>query len=88
MLRDRSTCSSWTSPFSATQARPASAPWLSIVQMARALGMSTVAEGVEKQEQEFLRSIGCSAIQGYIFPDPSRSLSLSPSRPVFLYVEG
>ncbi|MDU4385406.1 MAG: EAL domain-containing protein, partial [Clostridioides difficile] len=29
----------------------------SIVQMARALGMSTVAEGVEKQEQvEFLRS--------------------------------
>lgn len=43
----------------------------SIVQMARALGMSTVAEGVEKREQvEFLRSIGCDAIQGYIFSRP------------------
>ncbi|MFR0876201.1 MAG: EAL domain-containing protein [Bilophila wadsworthia] len=35
-----------TSPFSATRRHaPASAPWLSIVQMTRALGMSTVAEG-------------------------------------------
>lgn len=43
----------------------------SVVQMARALGMSTVAEGIEKQEQvEFLRSVGCNAIQGYIFSRP------------------
>ena len=43
----------------------------SIVKMAHALGMATVAEGVEKEEQvEFLRSIGCNAIQGYVFSRP------------------
>ena len=43
----------------------------SIVKMAHALGMATVAEGVEKEEQVgFLRSIGCNAIQGYVFSKP------------------
>ena len=62
----------------------------SIVQMARALGMSTVAEGVEKQEQvEFLRSIGCSAIQGYIFSRPvPLTLFESVEASFPLYVEG
>ncbi|GAB7502314.1 putative bifunctional diguanylate cyclase/phosphodiesterase [Bilophila wadsworthia] len=62
----------------------------SIVQMARALGMSTVAEGVEKQEQvEFLRSIGCSAIQGYIFSRPvPLALFESVEASFPLYVEG
>ena len=42
--------------------------------MARALGMATVAEGVERREQvDFLRSVGCDAVQGYVF---SRPLSL------------
>ncbi len=46
----------------------------SIVQMAKGLGIHTVAEGVETQEQvEFLRSIGCEALQGFYF-----SKALSP----------
>ncbi len=46
----------------------------SIIKMARALGMATVAEGVERREQvDFLRSVGCDAVQGYVF---SRPLSL------------
>lgn len=40
----------------------------SIVQMAKGLGIHTVAEGVETQEQvDFLRSIGCEALQGFYF---------------------
>ena len=42
-----------------------------IVQMARSLGMSTIAEGVETAEQlEFLRAQGCDEIQGYHFSRP------------------
>lgn len=43
----------------------------SIVCMARALGMATVAEGVERREQvDFLRAVGCDAVQGYYFSRP------------------
>lgn len=43
----------------------------SIVRMARWLGMSVIAEGVEKIEQaNFLKSIGCSYIQGYLYARP------------------
>jgi len=42
-----------------------------IILMAHELGMSVVAEGVETLEQlEFLRSINCDTIQGYLFSPP------------------
>ena len=43
----------------------------SIVQMAQRLGMKTVAEGIETEEQmNFLRSIHCDIGQGYLFGKP------------------
>ena len=43
----------------------------SIVEMARALGMGTVAEGVETAAQlEVLRQAGCGAVQGYLVAKP------------------
>ena len=43
----------------------------SIVDMAKKLGIHTLAEGVETKEQyEFLKSIGCELIQGYYFSKP------------------
>jgi EAL domain-containing protein (putative c-di-GMP-specific phosphodiesterase class I) len=42
-----------------------------IIAMARELGLTTVAKGVELVEQlEFLRQLGCSQIQGYLFSKP------------------
>ncbi len=41
------------------------------VRMAKELGIHTLAEGVENQEQiEFLKSIGCEKIQGYYYSKP------------------
>ncbi len=43
----------------------------SMVYMAQALGIETVAEGVETKEQvEFLRSVGCDVAQGYYYAKP------------------
>jgi diguanylate cyclase (GGDEF)-like protein len=43
----------------------------SIVDLAAALGMSTVAEGVEEAEQyELLRRAGCAGVQGYLIARP------------------
>lgn len=43
----------------------------SIVRMAKWLGMPVIAEGVEQIEQaDFLRSIGCDCIQGYLYSKP------------------
>ena len=43
----------------------------SIVDMAKELGMHTLAEGVETEAQfEFLREIGCEKVQGYLFSQP------------------
>ncbi len=43
-----------------------------LVKLALALGVDTVVEGVETQEQvEFLRKIGCSKLQGYYFSRPN-----------------
>ncbi len=42
-----------------------------IIAMAQALGLSTVAEGVETAQQlELLKSLGCDQIQGYFFSRP------------------
>lgn len=42
-----------------------------VVRMAKSLGMHTLAEGVETQEQlDFLRNIGCEKIQGYYYGKP------------------
>ncbi len=43
----------------------------SIVRMAKWLGMPVIAEGVEHLEQaDFLKSIGCDYIQGYLYSKP------------------
>nr|WP_295164562.1 GGDEF domain-containing phosphodiesterase [Selenomonas sp. F0473] len=43
----------------------------SIVNMAKEIGMHTLAEGVETEEQfAFLREIGCEKVQGYLFSPP------------------
>ncbi|MDO4522242.1 MAG: EAL domain-containing protein [Eubacteriales bacterium] len=50
----------------------------SVVQMAKRLGIQTLAEGVETKEQyEYLRGIGCEKVQGYYFsrPRPIRELA-------------
>ena len=42
-----------------------------LVKMATVLGLDTVCEGVETEEQaEFLREIGCAKLQGYYFTKP------------------
>lgn len=42
-----------------------------VVALAGSLGMRTVAEGVETEEQlALVRALGCNGIQGYIFSDP------------------
>lgn len=42
-----------------------------IISLAQNLNMTTVAEGIEKEEQvDFLRKAGCDMIQGYIFYRP------------------
>lgn len=49
----------------------------SIVDMAKKIGIRTLAEGVETQEQlEFLRDIGCEKAQGYLIdkPEPYREM--------------
>ena len=43
----------------------------SIVNMAKRLGLHTISEGVEHEEQyDFLREIGCDKAQGYYFSRP------------------
>ena len=47
----------------------------SVINMAKRLGIETLAEGVETQEQfEFLREVGCEKLQGYLFGKPERIL--------------
>ena len=43
----------------------------SVVQLARSMQLTVVAEGVEVQEQlEMLRGLGCTLLQGYLFGKP------------------
>lgn len=42
-----------------------------VIQMARTLGLKTVAEGVEREEQaQFLRAEGCDFVQGFLYGKP------------------
>jgi EAL domain-containing protein (putative c-di-GMP-specific phosphodiesterase class I) len=42
-----------------------------IITMARSLGLTAIAEGVETEAQrEFLERYGCQACQGYLFSPP------------------
>ena len=53
-----------------------------IVAMARSLGLSVVAEGVEKQEQaDLLSALGCNQVQGYYLraPHDGQRLCRAPS---------
>ncbi len=46
----------------------------SVIDMAKKLGIHTVAEGVETQEHiDFLRQLGCEIVQGYYFSKPMPS---------------
>lgn len=46
----------------------------SVVNMAKAIGMHTLAEGVENETQRsFLRNIGCEMLQGYYYSKPMSS---------------
>ncbi len=52
-----------------------------VVAMARSLGMTTTAEGVETAEEaEMIRSMGCNKIQGYHF---GRPMPAAEARQVF-----
>ena len=43
----------------------------SILNMVKALGFESIAEGVEEEQQyHYLRSVGCDVIQGYLFGKP------------------
>jgi EAL domain-containing protein (putative c-di-GMP-specific phosphodiesterase class I) len=43
-----------------------------VISLGRELEMTVVAEGVETSEQlEFLRSLHCSRVQGYLFSPPT-----------------
>lgn len=49
----------------------------SIVAMAKAVGVSVTAEGVETEAQrDFLQTIACDTMQGYLFSPPVSALSL------------
>jgi EAL domain-containing protein (putative c-di-GMP-specific phosphodiesterase class I) len=52
---------------------PAAVPLVAtIVQLARSLSLTTVAEGVETQAQcNLLRELGCDRLQGYFFARPA-----------------
>ena len=55
-----------------------------VIQMAHALGMGVVAEGVEREEQvEVLRNLGCDLAQGFRFarPVPAEDLRSVMERP-------
>jgi len=54
---------------------------VAIIEMARVLKMTVVAEGVETQEQlDFLRAHACDEIQGYLFSPPLPAAALASLR--------
>lgn len=62
-----------------------------IVAMSKGLGLSTVAEGVEtEQQRELLSDIGCDLMQGYLYsrPVPAEEAAACLTRPVQKVVRG
>jgi EAL domain-containing protein (putative c-di-GMP-specific phosphodiesterase class I) len=48
-----------------------------VVQLAKALSLKVVAEGVEtEQQQDILRKLGCDELQGYLFAKPMSAQAL------------
>ena len=44
---------------------------VSIINMARELGIDVVTEGVERPDQtQLLRSVGCHVVQGFLYDNP------------------
>jgi diguanylate cyclase (GGDEF)-like protein/PAS domain S-box-containing protein len=59
-----------------------------IISMAKALGITVVAEGVElKKEMDILKSLGCDYVQGYYFSKPLAPTLLSQFVEDFQYVK-
>jgi len=49
-----------------------------VIQMARSLGLTTIAEGVERKNAlELLTELGCDTVQGYYFARPMDRTKLS-----------
>ncbi len=49
----------------------------SIVNMVKSLGFESIAEGVEEEQQyQYLHSIGCDAIQGYLLGKPQSAMQI------------
>lgn len=49
-----------------------------IIQLAKSLGLETVAEGVEEESHaEFLKALGCDVAQGYLYSKPVPALELA-----------
>jgi len=60
-----------------------------IIAMAHSLGLETIAEGVETEEQRaLLLSFGCNHFQGYLFGRPAAPESLAASWPAAEPLEG
>jgi EAL domain-containing protein (putative c-di-GMP-specific phosphodiesterase class I) len=54
----------------------------SLVEMAQRLGLQSIAEGIETEEQyECALQTGCSAVQGYLHGRPSPNLALRSTNP-------
>jgi EAL domain-containing protein (putative c-di-GMP-specific phosphodiesterase class I) len=48
------------------------------VTLARGLGMTATAEGVETEDQlQILRAIGCDEIQGFLFSEPRPAIEIA-----------
>ena len=61
----------------------------SIVSLAQKIGMQTLTEGVEtEEERDFLKSIGCQRLQGFLFGRPMPKHELSQKIASGVYVVG
>jgi diguanylate cyclase (GGDEF)-like protein len=48
-----------------------------VVKLAQAIGLKVVAEGVETEQQQILRQLGCDELQGYLFARPMSATALA-----------